>query len=147
MFSVLFICLYISLYIISTLNLNNQHKTVWAAQAGAKRVYAIEYTDMAAHARRVVQANGVDHIVKVIQGAVEEVELPQEDWDAGILVRQNGDLDEVNGENGKKNQKVVDIILSGECCLLCLSICAYLVCTLLSTSHTHNTQLKPLHHI
>ena len=113
MFSVLFICLYISLYIISTLNLNNQHKTVWAAQAGAKRVYAIEYTDMAAHARRVVQANGVDHIVKVIQGAVEEVELPQEDWDAGILVRQNGDLDEVN-KDGKKNQKVVDIILSGE---------------------------------
>ena len=87
--------------------------TVWAAQAGAKRVYAIEYTDMAAHARRVVRANGVDHIVKVIQGAVEEVELPQEDWDAGILVRQDGDLDEVNKE-GKKNQKVVDIILSGE---------------------------------
>ena len=68
---------------------------------------------MAAHARRVVQANGVDHIVKVIQGAVEEVVLPQEDWDNGILVRQDGDLDEVNGD-GKKNQKVVDIILSGE---------------------------------
>ena len=104
-----FICLYLILYITS----NNQHNTVWAAQAGAKRVYAIEYTDMAVHARRVVQANGVDHIVKVIQGAVEEVELPQEDWDAGILVRQNGDLDEVN-KDGKKNQKVVDIILSGE---------------------------------
>jgi protein arginine N-methyltransferase 1 len=40
---------------------------VWAAQAGAKRVYAIEYTDMAKHARRVVKANGVDHIVTVIQ--------------------------------------------------------------------------------
>ena len=84
---------------------------------------------MAVHARRVVQANGVDHIVKVIQGAVEEVELPQEDWDAGILVRQNGDLEETTGE-GKKNQKVVDIILSGEFNVLfivCCYICAYLV--------------------
>jgi homoserine trans-succinylase len=57
---------------------------VWAAQAGAKRVYAIEYTDMAKHARRVVKANNVDHIVTVIQSAVEDVILPQEDWD-GIL--------------------------------------------------------------
>ena len=43
-------------------------------------MYAIEYTDMAKHARRVVKANGVDHIVTVIQGAVEEVVLPEEDW-------------------------------------------------------------------
>jgi hypothetical protein len=40
---------------------------VWAAQAGARRVYAVEYTDMAKHARRVVEANGVGHIVTVIQ--------------------------------------------------------------------------------
>lgn len=89
--------------------------TVWAAQAGAKRVYAIEYTDMAKHARRAIKANGVDHIVTVIQGAVEEVVLPEEDWDtAGPvgLALQDGDEEETVG--GKKNQKVVDIILSGE---------------------------------
>lgn len=40
---------------------------VWAAQAGARRVYAVEYTDMARYARRVVEANGVGHIVTVIQ--------------------------------------------------------------------------------
>jgi type I protein arginine methyltransferase len=51
---------------------------VWAAQAGARRVYAIEYTDMAQHARQVMKANGVDHIVTVIQGAVEDVVLPVE---------------------------------------------------------------------
>jgi len=85
---------------------------VWAAQAGAKRVYAIEYTDMAKHARRVVAANGVDHIVTVIQGAVEEVVLPEEDWDGPIgLALEDGDDEEVL-PNGKKNQKVVDIILS-----------------------------------
>ena len=64
---------------------------VWAAQAGAKRVYAIEYTDMAKHARNVVRANGVDHIVTVIQGAVEEVILPEEDWDGvGLTLENNG---------------------------------------------------------
>ncbi|KAL3816909.1 hypothetical protein ACHAXA_009104, partial [Cyclostephanos tholiformis] len=92
---------------------------VWAAQAGAKRVYAIEYTDMANHARRVVKANGVEHIVTVIQGAVEDVILPQEDWDGigidgglglGGLTLEVGDV-EVN-EDGRKNQRVVDIILS-----------------------------------
>ena len=94
---------------------------VWAAQAGAKRVYAIEYTDMAKHAKRVVQANGVDHIVTVIQGAVEDVILPEEDWEniggSGVgLTREEGDVDEDmidDGKGGKKkNQRVVDIILS-----------------------------------
>jgi hypothetical protein len=76
---------------------------------------------MANHARRVVKANGVDHIVTVIQGAVEDVILPQEDWDGigidgglglGGLTLEVGDV-EVN-EDGRKNQRVVDIILSGE---------------------------------
>ncbi|GMI39628.1 hypothetical protein TeGR_g6602, partial [Tetraparma gracilis] len=50
----------------------------WAAQAGARKVYAIEYTDMAKNARKVMKANGVDHIVTVVQGAVEHVELPED---------------------------------------------------------------------
>jgi len=83
---------------------------VWAAQAGAKRVYAIEYTDMAKHAQRVVDANGVGHIVTVIQGAVEEVVLPQEDWDVGILALGEGQTE--TNEDGTKKQQVVDIILS-----------------------------------
>lgn len=70
---------------------------------------------MANHARRVVQANGVDHIVTVIQGAVEDVVLPEEDWDGmGVgLVHEEGDV-ECNADDGRKNQRVVDIILSGE---------------------------------
>jgi len=52
----------------------------WAAQAGARKVYAVEYTDMAKHAKRVMDANGLSDIVTVIQGAVEEVELPAEDF-------------------------------------------------------------------
>lgn len=78
---------------------------------------------MAKHARRVVRANNVEHIVTVIQGAVEDVILPREDWDGitnnvalerglGGLTLEEGDV-EVN-VNGKKNQRVVDIILSGK---------------------------------
>lgn len=51
----------------------------WAAQAGARKVYAIEYTDMAKYAKRVMEANGVDNVVTVIQGAVEDVVLPIEE--------------------------------------------------------------------
>lgn len=49
----------------------------WAAQAGARKVYAIEYTDMAKNAEKVMEANGVSHIVTVVQGAVEDVVLPE----------------------------------------------------------------------
>lgn len=109
----------------------------WAAQAGAKRVYAIEYTDMAKHAKNLVKANGVDHIVTVIQGAVEDVELPIEDWEKFGLALEVGDVEmidvidgivdescrEKDSEDGncsnvdgtlktKKNQRVVDIIIS-----------------------------------
>lgn len=87
---------------------------VWAAQAGARRVYAVEYTAMAAHAERVVEANGVGHIVKVIRGAVEEVVLPAEDWQdaasGGVGLATAGG-EELNAD-GTKDQRVVDVILS-----------------------------------
>jgi protein arginine N-methyltransferase 1 len=50
--------------------------SLWAAQAGAAKVYAVEYTDMAIHARKMVEANGMSHIIEVIQSSVEELELP-----------------------------------------------------------------------
>ena len=51
---------------------------IWSAQAGARKVYAVEATDMAVHARQLVQANGVADRVEVIQGSIEEVSLPEE---------------------------------------------------------------------
>ncbi|KAL7543109.1 hypothetical protein ACHAXR_012676 [Thalassiosira sp. AJA248-18] len=84
---------------------------LWAAQAGAKRVYAVEYTAMADHAKNVVKANNVDHIVRVIQGAVEDVRLPlpDEDWD---FVCAHGNDDDANVQECKGSQQVVDIIIS-----------------------------------
>jgi type I protein arginine methyltransferase len=75
---------------------------VWAAQAGARKVYAIEYTDMARHAERVMKANQVDHIVTVIQCAVEDVELPIES-DSLEIERDGNEEDSV---------RCVDIIVS-----------------------------------
>ena len=71
----------------------------WAALAGARKVYAIEYTDMAKHAESVMKANNVDHIVTVIQGAVEEIELPIEQ-------------DNLEPEDGGETTQCVDIIIS-----------------------------------
>lgn len=73
---------------------------VWAAQAGARRVFAIEYTDMAKHAQSVMEANGVADIVTVIQGAVEEIVLPP----VGGGMDTSGD--------GNNSTQVVDIIIS-----------------------------------
>jgi type I protein arginine methyltransferase len=89
---------------------------VWAAQAGARKVYAIEYTDMAKHAESVMKANGVDHIVTVIQSSVEDVVLPIEA--DGLEVEIDDDDDEIMQKNAdgtmekKKNVRCVDIILS-----------------------------------
>lgn len=68
---------------------------IWAAQAGAAKVYAVEYTDMAKHARQLVEKNGLSHIVEVIQSSVEELELPCQvdiivsEWMGYILLRES----------------------------------------------------------
>mmetsp|Transcript_20303 Transcript_20303/g.50487 ORF Transcript_20303/g.50487 Transcript_20303/m.50487 type:complete len:490 (+) Transcript_20303:114-1583(+) len=69
---------------------------IWAAKAGAKKVYAIEYTDMAQNARKLVEANGVSDIVTVIQGTVEGIKLPLEE----------------DGFGDVENEQVVDVIVS-----------------------------------
>jgi type I protein arginine methyltransferase len=50
---------------------------LFAAQAGAKKVYAVEATSMARHARALVEANGFGGVVQVIQGTIETAELPE----------------------------------------------------------------------
>lgn len=58
---------------------------IWSAQAGARKVYAVEATNMAEHARELARANGVTDIVEVIQGTVEDVDLPEK-GEAGFLM-------------------------------------------------------------
>ena len=87
---------------------------VWAAQAGARKVYAIEYTNMAKHAQKVMEANNVSDVVTVIQAAVETVELPIEQDQLELQLDDNNDDDNNDNNNDDKNnkQRCVDIIIS-----------------------------------
>ena len=51
--------------------------SVFAARAGAARVYAVERTTIAVLAQELAAANGVADIVQVIHGDVMDVELPE----------------------------------------------------------------------
>ncbi|KAG1330095.1 protein arginine N-methyltransferase PRMT10 [Cocos nucifera] len=68
---------------------------IWCAQAGAKKVYAVEATKMSDHARELVKANNVDDIVEVIEGSMEEVILPEKvdviisEWMGYFLLRES----------------------------------------------------------
>lgn len=68
---------------------------MWAAQAGAKKVYAVEATAMARHARNLVKSNKLDGVVEVWQSKMEEVELPCKvdvivsEWMGYLLVRES----------------------------------------------------------
>jgi hypothetical protein len=50
--------------------------SLFAASAGAARVHAVERTSMARLAQELVVANGMQDVVQVIEGDLEEVELP-----------------------------------------------------------------------
>jgi protein arginine N-methyltransferase 1 len=69
--------------------------SIWAAQAGAAKVYAVEYTDMASHARNLVEKNGLSEVIEVIQSSVEDLELPCKvdivisEWMGYFLLRES----------------------------------------------------------
>ena len=51
--------------------------SMFAAQAGAARVYAVERTTVAVLAQELAAANGLAEVIEVIQGDVMDVELPE----------------------------------------------------------------------
>lgn len=68
---------------------------IWAAKAGARKVYAVEMTEMAKHAQKLVDANGLGDVVQITRGAVEELDLPEKvdiiisEWMGYFLVRES----------------------------------------------------------
>jgi len=50
--------------------------SMFAAQAGAKQVYAIDCSTIIEQAREIVKINGLAEKITLIQGKVEEIELP-----------------------------------------------------------------------
>jgi protein arginine N-methyltransferase 1 len=50
--------------------------SLFAARAGAKMVIGVDASGIIKQARRIVSANGFDGVIVLIEGKVEEVELP-----------------------------------------------------------------------
>jgi len=50
--------------------------SMFAAKAGAKRVIGIEFSSMAQQSKLMVKDNNLDKIITIVQGKVEDIELP-----------------------------------------------------------------------
>ena len=74
---------------------------MWIAKCGAKMLYAVEYTDMAIHSKKLVEHNNLSSIVQVIKSSAEDLELPEKvdaiisEWQGMVLLRESM-LDSVN---------------------------------------------------
>ncbi|WIA11620.1 hypothetical protein OEZ85_011724 [Tetradesmus obliquus] len=68
---------------------------IFSAMAGAKKVYAVEATDMAKHARTLVAHNKFEGVIEVVQGTIETIELPEKvdiiisEWMGYFLLRES----------------------------------------------------------
>ena len=58
--------------------------SLFAAKAGAARVFGIECSSIAEQATQIVAANGYSNVVTIIHGKVEEIELPVDKVDVII---------------------------------------------------------------
>jgi len=54
---------------------------LFAAKAGAKKVFGIEMSNMIHQSRQIIKDNKLDDIITLIKGKVEEVELPVKEVD------------------------------------------------------------------
>ncbi len=69
--------------------------SVWAAKAGAKRVYAVEASNAVELTRRLVESSNVSDVVTVLHSKVEEVEIPEpvdvivSEWMGSVLLKES----------------------------------------------------------
>lgn len=52
--------------------------SMFAARAGAARVYAVECSSIVNQARQIIEDNGFNDKISVIQGKMEEITLPEQ---------------------------------------------------------------------
>jgi len=50
--------------------------SLFAAKAGAKKVYGVDMSDIIYQAQQIVKDNGLEDVVTLIKGKIEEVEIP-----------------------------------------------------------------------
>lgn len=51
--------------------------SLFSAKAGAKKVYAVDYSNIVDMAKQIVALNGYEDVITVIRGKVEEIDLPE----------------------------------------------------------------------
>ncbi|OSX57198.1 hypothetical protein POSPLADRAFT_1067922 [Postia placenta MAD-698-R-SB12] len=62
--------------------------SLFAAKAGAKRVFAVDASNIAEKARQIVKDNKLDDVITVIRGKVEEIMLPDDITQVDIIVSE-----------------------------------------------------------
>mmetsp|Transcript_19855 Transcript_19855/g.32639 ORF Transcript_19855/g.32639 Transcript_19855/m.32639 type:complete len:353 (-) Transcript_19855:1702-2760(-) len=62
--------------------------SMFAAKAGAKKVYAVDFSNIATQAKEIVQKNGLSDIVEVIHGKIEEVDLACGEGGVDIIISE-----------------------------------------------------------
>lgn len=50
--------------------------SIFAARAGAKHVYAVEFAEIAFFAREIIKKNGLEDKITILKGKMEDLELP-----------------------------------------------------------------------
>ena len=69
--------------------------SMFAAQAGARKVYAVERTAIAETARLLIEENGLSDRIEVIQNDIDAVDLPEQvdvivsEWLGGYALDEN----------------------------------------------------------
>ncbi|KAI0783458.1 protein arginine N-methyltransferase [Abortiporus biennis] len=62
--------------------------SLFAARAGAKRVFAVDASDIAEKAEKIVKANGFENVITVIRGKIEDISLPDDVKHVDIIVSE-----------------------------------------------------------
>ncbi|KAH0586039.1 hypothetical protein H2248_007316 [Termitomyces sp. 'cryptogamus'] len=62
--------------------------SLFAARSGAKRVIAVDASDVAERAARIVKANGFEDIITVIRGKVEDIALPDDIKQVDVIISE-----------------------------------------------------------
>ncbi|KAF8529315.1 S-adenosyl-L-methionine-dependent methyltransferase [Hysterangium stoloniferum] len=62
--------------------------SLFAAQAGAKRVFAVDASDIAEKAESIARANNMENVITVIRGKIEDIALPDGVTQVDVIISE-----------------------------------------------------------
>ncbi|KZT11802.1 S-adenosyl-L-methionine-dependent methyltransferase [Laetiporus sulphureus 93-53] len=62
--------------------------SLFAARAGARRVFAVDASDIADKARQIVKDNKLDDVITVIRGKIEDIKLPDDVKHVDVIISE-----------------------------------------------------------